>query len=186
MYAKRPARSGRTFRYGIALVAAGVAAAVVLALALPAGTPGSPSVSQAASLATRGPAAPGPGAAHIHPRSELARDVQGVYFPNWSSSLGWRAFGQRTDKLGGRPVVTVYYQLHGKRVAYSIVGGSALPEPRAGAVRLGGVETRTLDSRGRTVVTWRRSGHTCVLSGEGVSAAALRQLAEWRSSQVSG
>ena len=97
-----------------------------------------------------------------------------------------RAFGQRTDKLGGRPVVTVYYQLHGKRVAYSIVGGSALPEPRAGAVRLGGVETRTFDSRGRTVVTWRRSGHTCVLSGEGVSAAALRQLAEWRSSQVSG
>jgi hypothetical protein len=31
----------------------------------------------------------------------------------------------------------------------------------------------------RLVVTWRRAGHTCVLSGMGVTADELEQLAVW-------
>ena len=30
------------------------------------------------------------------------------------------------------------------------------------------------------VVTWRRAGDTCVLSGTGIKAAALQKLAAWK------
>ena len=33
---------------------------------------------------------------------------------------------------------------------------------------------------GRTVVTWREGGHTCILSTTGTSAAVLERLASWR------
>ena len=44
----------------------------------------------------------------------------------------------------------------------------------------GGVEYRTFRADGRTVVTWERDGHTCVLSGEAVRPAELLALADWR------
>jgi hypothetical protein len=42
-----------------------------------------------------------------------------------------------------------------------------------------GITLRALTVNGRVVVTWRRSGHTCVLSGPGVSASSLQALAAW-------
>ena len=33
---------------------------------------------------------------------------------------------------------------------------------------------------GRTIVTWLRGGRTCVLSGNGVSAKDLREVAAWK------
>ena len=181
MQTERPARRRSSVRYATGFAGALVGVAIALALVLPAGSPGSPSVSQAAALATRGPSAPAPVTAPAHPKTQLARDVQGVYFPNWSSTLGARAIGQRSDRLAGRTVVTMYYRWHGKTVAYSILAAPTLPQPRSRAVRLNGFEIRTLNARGRTVVTWRRSGHTCVLSGAGIPARVLWQLAEWRS-----
>ena len=42
------------------------------------------------------------------------------------------------------------------------------------------LDLRTLTLNGRLVVTWRRAGDTCVLSGSGVTAAELQTLAAWK------
>ncbi len=173
-------RNRRRFAYGGAV--AGAIAVVVLALALivPSGTPGGPSVSQAAALALRGPEAPAPIVDPNHPASRLQQDVQEVYFPNWANAFGWHAKGMRTDDIKGRQAVTVFYEGHGKSVAYTIISAPALKQPAASATTLHGTEMRTFTVDGRWVVTWRRDDHTCVLSGEGVSPATMRMLAAWK------
>jgi hypothetical protein len=167
------------------LAAALACAIAALALLLPGGTPGSPSVSQAAQLALRGPSRPAPVADASDPRMKLAERLQGLYFPNWSQTLGWRPVGARGDRLGGRPAVTVYYQRQGMSVAYTIVGAPALAEPSAPVTHRGRFALRALSLRGRTVVTWRRAGHTCVLSASGVPSGVLAQLADWPVARLS-
>jgi hypothetical protein len=164
-----------------ALTLAGALAVVVLALGLvlPRGTPNAPSLSQAAALASRGSDAPAPPPDPNDPSIELGRRIGKIYFPNWSTRFGWRAVGERVDHLDGRLTVTVYYAWHGRRIAYTIVDAPALAQPRAPARRLEGTELRTLTINGRLVVTWRRAGHTCVLSGINVAAAQLQLLAAW-------
>ena len=169
-----------------AMAGALAAAALALALILPGGTPGSPSVSQAAQLALRGPSAPAPAPDRGDPRTKLAQRLQGLYFPNWAGTLGWRPVGARSDRLGGRPAVTVYYQSRGRRAAYTIVGAPALAQPSPPATHLGGFELRALSLGGRTVVTWRRAGHTCVLSASAVPAQVLEELAAWRGARLRG
>jgi hypothetical protein len=175
----------RRFGYAGALAGALAVVALALALLLPGGTPGAPSVSRAADLAVLGatapPPAPNPGA----PNVKLGYGVQDVYFPNWERRFDVRAVGQRTDGLGGRPAVTVYYRWGGKLIAYTIVGGPALTEPAANITRRNGVELRTLTLNSREVVTWRRNGHTCVLSAKGVSTALLQKLAAWTAPGIS-
>ncbi len=180
--AQRPSRGvvlGWRVGYGGAL--AGALAAIVLALVLilPAGTPGAPSVSQAAALGVRAPTAPAPGPDPSAPAVKLGRNIQDVYFPNWNSNFRWRAVGQRSDRLDGRSALTVYYQRHGHRIAYTIVSAPTLAAPAASVKVVYGIALRTLKLDGRLVVTWRRDGHTCVLSGAGVSAAELQRLAAW-------
>jgi hypothetical protein len=186
--ADRPSRGAvARWRTGYVGGLAGALAAVVLALVLilPAGAPGAPSVSQAAGLAALGPVAP---ASAPDPKTpaKLGTQVEEVYFPNWATRFGWRAVGQRTDKINGRLAVTVYYSWHGKRLAYTIVGAPALATPAAQVTTVDGTQLRTLPLDGRLVVTWRRAGHTCVLSGPGVSAAELQRLAGWGTPGVSG
>ncbi len=176
-----PARAGRQrVRYGGALAGALAAAALALALVLPGGSPGSPSVSQAAALALNGPSSPAPAADSSAPNVKLGRDVEDVYFPNWATQFHWRAVGQRSDRIDGREAATVYYAWHGAQIAYTIVAAPALKEPAASTKMLNGTELRTLDLAGRVVVTWRRAGHTCVLSGSGVNPAVLQELAAWK------
>jgi hypothetical protein len=181
--AERPTRSTRARRrisYGGALAGALAAVALALVLILPAGSPGSPSVSQAAALALRGPAAPPPAPDPSAPRVKLGRDIEDVYFPNWMAAFDWRAVGERSDRVDGRRADTVYYQWHGKQIAYTIVAAPALREPAAQVRSLNGTQLRTLNLGGRLVVTWRRAGHTCVLSGSGVTAGVLQELAAWK------
>jgi hypothetical protein len=181
-----PARARRRVVYGGALAGAVAALALALALVLPAGTPGGPSVSQAAALALRGPAAPAPAPDLTAPTVKLGRSVQDVYFPNWMHRFGWRAAGQRTDRIEGRLAVTVYYQSRGRRLAYTIVSAPALAAPPASLTRLNGTEFRTLRVNGRLVVTWRRHDHTCVISAAGVRPSELQQLAAWSAPGVAG
>jgi anti-sigma factor RsiW len=186
--AQRPSARVRVRRrVGYAGGLAGALAAVVLALVLilPGGSPGAPSVSQAAALATLGPthAAPAPNPAA--PRVKLGGGVGDVYFPNWERSFHTRAVGQRKDGLGGRPAVTVYYRWHGRLLAYTIVGLPALSQPAARVTHRNGIDLRTLKLHGRLVVTWRRAGHTCILSGVGVSPAQLHELAAWTAPGIS-
>lgn len=171
--------------WAVAVGAALAAAAVVLGLTLPGGGAGSPSVAQAAALALRGPSQPAPAPDPDDPQIKLNRDVQDVYFPNWSRSFGWRAVGERVDYLGQRRAVTVYYARGRAWVAYTIVGAGALPEPGGVLTRLGGYRLHTLSAGSRTIVTWRRDDHTCVLSAAGVPAPVLRRLAAWRPARIS-
>jgi hypothetical protein len=161
-------------------LAAGVAAiAVALALVLPAGTPGTPTFAQAAALAARGPAAPAPAITQQGGGTRLGESVDEVYFPDWHSDLGWRATGVRTDTLAGRRVVTVFYARGSKQLAYTIVATPPLPEPNAQSLRTERLTVRALNSAGRTTVTWRRGGVTCILSSTDIDARALATLAGW-------
>jgi anti-sigma factor RsiW len=178
--ARQRPRTRRQFGFGVAITT-GVAAVLAVVLALPGGTPGAPSLSEAAALALRGPAGPAPAPDPASPGARLGADVQEVYFPNWSRSFHWRAVGQRTDRLDGRKAVTVYYDApDGRRVAYTIVAAPALQTPRGEVSRRGDYTLVTLNQRGRTIVTWRRDGRTCVLSGADTPATVLTRLAAWR------
>ena len=180
------ARAGRAPRQrravlGGALATAAAVIVLVLVLALPGGVPGSPSVSQAASLALRGVSSPAPPPARAAPLVKLSRDVDEVYFPNWAA-LGWTASGERDDRIDGRLTSTIYYSGRGgAQVAYTIVGGPALTEPGGAALsHLNGIQLRSIALGRRLVVTWRRGGHTCILSSAQVPDKVLLALAAWR------
>jgi hypothetical protein len=182
--AERPRRTvaaRRRFSYGGGLAGALAVAALAIALLLPGGSPGAPSLSEAASLAIRGPAMAAPAADPDQP-GKLQTLIQGIYFPDWSLRFHWRASGQRADSINGRRAVTVYYDWKGHRLAYTIVGAPALKTPNARVTTLKGVELHTLTIGGRLVVTWKRANHTCVLSATGIPAAKLQKLAAWEGS----
>jgi hypothetical protein len=164
-----------------ALIAAAIASAAVGALAIVVALPGTgPSVASAAALTQRAPTQPAPGALPGTPQLLRAK-VDDVPFPNYAAKFSWRPVGAREDGLSGRQAITVYYASGARRVAYTIVSGSALKAPSgARSMSRGGVEFRTFQAGGRTVVTWLRGGHTCVLSGSGVRPADLVTLADWR------
>jgi hypothetical protein len=156
---------------------AGVGAAALLAAAIMLPGAGAPSLSQAAALASRGAISPAPAPDPDDPNVKLSESVDDVYFPNWSSTLGWQATGQRRDLLDDHSAVTVYYAAAERRLAYTIVSGPALAQPAARVTVTGGMTLRTLRLHGHLIVTWQRDGRTCVLTGTKVSAAQLRELA---------
>jgi hypothetical protein len=154
----------RAWSGAVALVAAAVVAAVLLLGGGP--TTGTPSVASAAALATKGAVAPAPG---VDPtaRYRLLAGVGDLHFPNWEAEhTGWNAVGSRTDRVGNRDVKTVFYRHGDQRIAYSIV---STPKIRSGGPTV-------FISRGRTVYAWTERGHTCLLSGSGVSPATMRNL----------
>jgi hypothetical protein len=176
---RAPAMRRQRFSLAGGVAIAGAAAALIIALTLPSGTPGAPSVVQAATLAERPVTAPAP----VDTREPKLLRVSnaGVAFPNWLAKFGWRAVGRRVDKLRGRTVVTVFYVKNGKRIAYSIVSGKQLarPDGAASAVREG-TRLRSVASAGRLIVNWERGGHSCVLSGKDVPRDVLLKLAAWK------
>lgn len=172
----RPARRPRVALNGLAAAAA--LAGVTAVLLLTGGAATGPSVAQAAGLAARGATAPAPPVSSRDPRA-LSGGVGEVYFPNWKSTLGWSAVGQRVDRIGGHRAVTVYYRWREQNVAYTIVSVPALDQPHGGLVTTGGLRLRVISSAGRRIVTWRRDGRTCVLSSRNVPAGQLESLAAW-------
>jgi len=175
----RRAAAGSRRRY---VLVAAAAAAVVLAVlvALPSGSPGGPSVVQAAAIGLQPPTAAAP-ARYDHSNVLLNRSESGVPFPNWAQAFGWTPVGVRTDEVKGRGTTTVYYEHGGKRLSYTIVSGDALDIPQ-GVWRgeQNGVKLWSLQSGPRTVLVWERKGHTCVMSSIGVSRAELATLAAWK------
>jgi anti-sigma factor RsiW len=163
------------------VVVGGVAAlAVVIAaiLILPGGAR-EPTIGDADELATLSASTPAPEPRATEP-ALLAAAVVGVAFPNWGPQLDWRASGRRIDELDGRQAETVFYEHTGDRVGYTIVSGQALEWPPHGKVTTReGIELRSYRDDGRTVVTWLRRGHVCVLSGRGLERDTLLDLAAW-------
>jgi hypothetical protein len=102
--------------------------------------------------------------------------VGSLHFPNYAEDLSTNAVGQRNDQLASRRVVTVYYSRGGRSIAYSIVSGKPLRVP-AGQTAMPGFVALRLGQR--TVVTWRRDGHTCVVSATGVPLRELLEIASW-------
>ena len=111
----------------------------------------------------------------------LRAQVDGVPFPNYAAKFGWKPVGARADDPSGRGATTVYYEKGGRTIAYTIVSGDALDPPSdARSTTRAGVEYRVFRDGGRTVVTWERDGHTCVLSSTAARPAELLALADWR------
>jgi anti-sigma factor RsiW len=173
--APRPRFAPRLALGGVAAAAAAVAVTLVAILS---GGAATPSVADAARLATRQPTAPAPPPAP-HSQTKLAARVDGATFPDFLRSYGWRPVGIRHDRLDGRGATTVFYGQKGRRIAYVIVAGSGLPRPGGKTTVRRGVALKTLTVDGRPAVTWRRLGHTCVLTGA-TSRAELYRLASWR------
>jgi hypothetical protein len=167
----------------LAGVAAAAAVAIAIALSVSGSGTSSPTLRATAAL-TLLPATSG--APHKSPtgRPELTAAVDGVSFPYWEDSLGWRSTGTRDDRVDGRPVTTVFYtDGKGEHVGYAIVSGQPAPAVTGGATTIrAGVRYRVLSENGKPVVTWLRHGRLCVLSGRGVSSATLVALASWHSS----
>ncbi|MCW2968755.1 MAG: hypothetical protein JWM71_2527 [Solirubrobacteraceae bacterium] len=147
------------------LAGAAAVAGVVLALVAPSGNGGPPSADQVAALATR-PVAAGAPAVDRANTHLLRISEDGVPFPKWSERFPWKAAGRRNDTVGGRATQTVFYDNPaGVRLAYTIVGGSALAWPHgARTVTSNGVEVHLLHQGHRVIAVWRELGHTCVIS----------------------
>lgn len=159
---------------------AAAVAAAVLAIVLGAGGGGAPAMSlREASAPTLRPATAAAPPQRAGDRAQLAVAVDGVSFPSWQH-LGWRSTGARSDRVDGHAMTTVFYaDERGRRIGYAIVAGAA-PRVSGGAlVWRGGTRYRLSFAHGAAVVTWRRAGHMCVLSGHGVSSATLIRLADW-------
>ena len=118
----------RQLTFGLAL--AGVLAAVAAAFLVltMGGGPATPSVAGAARLAALPANGPAPGASGTG-GTQLAAAVQGVAFPDLSSSYGWRATGVRHGRVDGRDATVVHYTKDGRNIAYAIVAGPGLPRP---------------------------------------------------------
>ena len=173
----RPARRSRARPLSGRLAVAGALAAVLIALVLilPSGAPGGPSVSQAAALGARGATMGAPTTLPGHP-AQLQTAIGTLHFPDWTSTIGWRATGARQDRIGGRRVLTVYYRRSGRTLAYSIVSGPPLTRPPASSGVRNRYDIQAFRQDGRIVVTWRQDGHTCVLSALGLPEPVLASL----------
>jgi hypothetical protein len=115
----------------------------------------------------------------------LGDSVDRVSFPYWRASFGWRAVGTRTDVLSARRIVTVYEaDRSGVRVGYSIVAGRRWARRPAGCSRSEACASGLIREGSLRIVTWLRSGHTCVLAGREISTQALLRLASGKVRQA--
>ena len=175
---QRPAARTRVAgrRWSAAALVAGALAAVLAGIVLIGGGPGVYDVTAAALNPPTAAIAPvAAGSKLLHER------VGDVAFPNYAGKFGWKATGTRTDEIDGRATRTVFYTKDVRQIAYTVVSGAPLkwPDEASRATREGTL-LRALRSDGREVVTWRRRGHTCVLSSKDVPRAELLTLAGWK------
>jgi hypothetical protein len=162
--------------------AVAAAAVVTLALVLGSSGTGAPAlnVSEATALTLR-PATMAAPAENPRADAQLAANVDGVAFPYWEDHFGWRSTGARTDHVGGRDVMTVFYSnSSGRQIGYAIVAGTPAPKLSGGVVDWrGGTPYRVLSKGASRVVLWLRDGHLCVLAGRDLDSATLLKLASW-------
>lgn len=150
-----------------AVAAAGLAAvcaAIVIAVGVGGGS-SSPSIPSAAALAFSPSTGPAPAA-----KSATYLDVSygGVTFPNYQK-FSVPPTGTRTDRIGGRPALTVFYRLpDGTPLSYTVFSGTAVPRPsNVKSVVFEGVPLHYFTtSSGLSVVTLVRFGRTCVLAAK--------------------
>jgi anti-sigma factor RsiW len=172
-----PRRAWR-WRRSLFVPAATALAVAVAALIVLLGSGGSsaPTVPQTAHLALAAATAPAPAEDPAH-SGQLRLRVGGIAFPYYGHSAGWEATGVRTDAIGGRRIVTVFYMEQGHRVGYAIVSGAPLAVGGGKVIMEGGVSYRVQHTGSALLITWRQGGHTCVIAGQRVNSATLLALA---------
>jgi hypothetical protein len=152
--------------------AVGVIAAIVIALllVLPSGTPGGPTVAQAAALGAEpiswSPPAQGLSGSAV--TEEYARFAD-VRFPTRLEGGAWTFQTWRISRLDGRRILTVYYSHAGRSLSYSIAAAPRLRGQKAGFTGF--------TQNGRAVVSWQETGHSCLLSSADVPRTTLLALA---------
>ena len=169
---QRPRRARRRWRPFAGLAGAAATSAVIVLLVV-AGA--GPSVGDVLDAAGQSPAAV------VTPtRGPLLEvDVEGTRFPNYEEKFGWRAVGQHEDEVDGRLVRTVDYRKGGETVSYSIVAGEGLAEPDGEDLEVEGTRLRRIGDS--VAVTWRRDGHTCVMTASpGGTVDTVAELAAWK------
>ena len=161
---RRRLTAGPSWRPAVAFggVAALCAAIVIGVIGIGGGGSG-PTIPAAAGLAFAPSTGPAPAA-----RTARLLDVSygGVTYPNYAK-FSVPPTGTRTDRIGGRPALTVFYRLpNGTRLSYTVFSGKAVPLPHGvRSVRFEGVPLREFStSSGLSVVTLVRFGRTCVLA----------------------
>jgi hypothetical protein len=173
---ERRAPSVRWLRPAAGLAAAIVAVVVVLLGVRPEGPP---TLEAVVGLGGRTPEQRAPAEDGDLLRAQHA----GVAFPAWRRNFGWRAVGQRSEEIDGRPTRTVFYEHEGHRIAYTVISGAPLrPPAHARRVVRDGVSIALyLDGRhgGHEVAVFERGGRTCVLSGHVKHTETLVELATW-------
>lgn len=176
-----PARRRRRFSLGASFAAAAAAVLLAVTLVVPGGTPGAPTVVEAASLALKAPQEAAPSVDGANPKLLMAAQ-DGVAFPEWKTKFDWDPKGMRTDEIDGRDATTVFYETpKGVTVAYTIVGGKALEVPKGSAVTAEGTRLTVIRGGQRQIVTWERNGKTCVMSAPvGFDTNKLVELAAWK------
>jgi hypothetical protein len=122
-----------------------------------------PSIPGAAALAFKPSTGPAPTA---RTATLLDASYGGVTYPNYAK-FSVPATGTRSDKIGGRPALTVFYRLpDGTRLSYTVFSGQSVSLPAsARSVVYEGVPLKEFStSSGLSVVTLVRYGRTCVLA----------------------
>jgi hypothetical protein len=173
-----PPRSAPRWRRALVLPGAtAIAAAVAAVVILVSGGAGAPTVPAAARIALASATLPAP-AVDPNQSTNLMLSAAGIPFPAWGPENGWTAAGARTDRVGGRKVTTVFYiGRTGKRIGYAITDGAPLSGARGTSVARYGVRFTLQRSGPARLISWVRSGHTCVIAGRTVSYRALLALA---------
>jgi hypothetical protein len=162
----KPPRRRLRRRVALGAAAAGGIAALVL-LVLPASEPGTPTLAEAAAIATKAPTA--------LPSGQM--EAWGIDYPDLRAKHGWRMTGSRTDRLGERAARTVFYAKDGRRIAYTILAAGSVRDTGATRTwRRHGSLWYAFEQQERTVVAWERKGHMCVVSADGLRGRRLVQL----------
>jgi hypothetical protein len=160
---RRRLASGLSWRPAVAVTAvAALCAAAVIGIVGIGGSSG-PSIPAAAGLAFATSTGPAPAALNAR---LLDVSYGGVTYPNYAK-FSVPPTGTRTDRIGGRPALTVFYRLpNGTRLSYTVFSGKAVPLPHdAREVAFEGVPLREFSTpSGLSVVTLVRYGRTCVLA----------------------
>jgi hypothetical protein len=164
---EKPRRRRLRRRVALGAAAAGGIAALVLLL-LPASEPGTPTLAEAAAIASKSPTS-------AVPSGQM--EAWGIDYPDLRAKHGWRMSGTRSDRLGERAARTVFYAKDGHRIAYTILAAGSVRETGATrSWRRRGNLWYAFEQQGRTVVAWERKGHMCVVSADGLRGRRLVQL----------
>jgi hypothetical protein len=171
-------RQAPRWRRALVLPGATALAAVVAAIVvLVGGGASAPTVPQAARLALASATLPAP-AVDPDQSKNLSLEVAGIPVPAWGHKAGWVASGARTDTVNGRRIATVFYDApNGKRIGYAISTGAPLSGVHGQTISRDGVRFTLQQVGSARLISWVRSGHTCVIAGRSVSDRTLLRLA---------